>query len=200
MTIPITDVEVFLGRDLTADEEVRAGQLIPYAVSLLEARFPGLAVDAVAQAETVIVHPTSDVLWTPRYPVTAVESVEAAGREVTGFQWDEWGRIWADVSAVDDWEMNLTLARWADVAVTYGYGLDPTPLVLVQAVGTMVANVVRMNAANPNAVQSEALGAYQVSYGDFSARQTFAGMSVPEIPGLDYWDRRKRITSAALRS
>lgn len=198
MTITTLDVEVFLGRDLTQAESVRAAQLIPYAKALLESRFPGLALDQVEDAE-IVLHPQADDLWTPRFPVVAVSTVEVDGNAATGFQWDEWGRIWSDASLVNEFELNLTFRRATEVAITYDYGADPVSPVLVQAVASMVATTIRFSAANPDGVQSEALGSYNVSYGDFAVRQQAIGMTVPDLPGLDYWDRRKRITSVALR-
>lgn len=197
--VTIGDVEIALGRSLTATEEARTFQLLQTAEARFEDAFPGFSI--ATGTETVrVVPPASGVLWTPKYPVTAVDAVTIDDQALTADRFTLKGEVFLDVVGVDrTFELNLMYPGWnvGTWEVTYDFGLDPLPASIVGAIAEMVANLIRSNATNPDNVQTEMLGAYQVSYGDFAQRQAFAGMHLSEdhLAALKRWSRTRAVAA-----
>ena len=131
--------------------------------------------------------------------MTAVSSVSVDDTvaAATTYRWNSKGRIeFGNWSTAGDFELNLTgLTRWSEVAVTYTYGLATLSADIAAAVASAVAALLRRQATNPSGVQSESLGAYQVSYGDFSARLTEQGLVLDLSPSfLRRWSRTRQLS------
>jgi hypothetical protein len=197
MTVSTDDVATLLGRDLTEAEDARATRLIEIAESAVEAMLPGFSFAAGSETVDIGWH-DPNVMWTPRYPVAAINSITIAGGPVdlTGVRFDPKGKI--ELLPAGDPVINRAApAGWATVTVDYDFGLDPPPPVLAGIVATMVATVLRRQGTNPNNVLSETIGSYQVSYGAAAQDAQAAGMLVPDLPAR--WKRNVVVSVPLMR-
>lgn len=199
MPVTTDDVSALLGRDLTNDETNRVGRLIDFAVSQVESAAPGLSYATGTEQVDIVWH-DPDVAWTPRYPVTAVNSITLNGIPISleprlGYaRHDAKGKIEL-LDVYQTFVVNAPIIMgWSQLTVDYDFGLDPTPDDLCQIVAGMVADSLRRASYNPAGAvqQSETLGSYQ--HAETFVAQS-AHMVVPEIP--QRW-RRKAMTSVAL--
>lgn len=192
------DVETVLGRTMTAAEAVRSTRLIQFAEARFEATFPGFSI--ATGTETVeVAAPRDGELWTPKYPVTAVSAVTADDVAVSLASFDIKGKLLVPGDTLDTtytWQLNLPTWLGVTWEVTYAFGKSPLPLEIVEVIAGMVAGVIRRHATNPDNVQSEMLGAYQVSYGDYNVKAYDLGMSVSD----DQRDALKRWLRTAMVS
>jgi hypothetical protein len=175
MTVEVTDVEDLLGRELTTEEGYRVDRLIEMAEAAVESALPGFSI--AADSETVDVRSHDGELWTPRYPVTAIASLNLgdAVLSAAGYQFTEFGHVvFGERSILNSFEIEPW--RWSSdpgpYTVTYSYGLDPLPADVASAVAGMVAATLRQQATNPDNVASESLGAYAVTYGTTADRSS----------------------------
>lgn len=195
MTVSTDDVAVLLGRALTGDEEDRADRLIAIAESLVEAELPGFSFASGTETASIVSDDPA-VIWTPRYPVTAVSSVMIDGATLTsgdGYWWTDKGRI--ELSAAGTpWIVNSTWpsSPWPTCTVLYDYGLDPPPPVLAGVVAAMVAGALRFQGTNPGGVRSETIGSYSVAYAQTEAAMAAGGMVVPPLPAR--WQRNRTVS------
>ncbi len=184
MTVSTDDVAALLGRDLTADEDDRAGRLIEIAESAVEAALPGFSFATGRETVDVGWH-DPNVFWTPRYPVSAINRVTVNNGPVdaTWVRFDEKGKV--ELHDPGDPYINRRVpAGWATVTVDYDFGFDPPPPVLAGIVASMVATTQRRNEINPGNVYSETVGQYSVAYyGRAEPLSVVAGgMVLPVLP------------------
>lgn len=166
----LADVEVLLGRDLTADETARLDRLTEMAYAIVEGALPGFSIVAGTATDERIVHDDPDVAWTERYPVTAVTEVKIGDAVLssTSYRWTDRGRIELGRRAIlNEFEVNLSGYNFGeDLTVTYDYGMaDPPGDEVDTVVAQMLAGVLRNNATNPDGVTSTRLGDFEESYG-----------------------------------
>lgn len=195
MPVDTADVETLLGRDLTTTEADRAFRLVDLAQGLIEGELPGFTINP--GTETVEVTPGSDEMWTPRYPVTAINSITVDDIAVTGTEFNQLGRIRYTTSLLDDFEVNLSPFTSSTVTIDYDYGFDdliPDDVSLV--VAGMVSSVLRRQTANPDGLASTTLGAYSESHFQAEVAALAQGMVVP-TGALRRW-RRNRTLSVPL--
>ena len=202
MTVTQTDIEAILGRDLTAAEETRVARLTEMAEAQVESMLPGFSIATGTATDEDVPYNDPDLLWTARYPVTAVSAVKINGSTVDsdGYRWSTFGKLELTLGRQDDFEINVaSLAAFPTVTVTYTYGQSPVAADIAAAVAAGVAAVLRRQAANPDGVQSESLGAYQVSYGDAASKAAMSGVVPPESELLRRWKRNRQVSVPLLR-
>lgn len=193
-TIDVGAVVALLGRELTDDEEVRAVTLLELAEGVVEDALPGFSV-----ATGTATDETLDSWWLDRYPVSAVSELAVNGSVIDADRYtvsDEGEIRWLFMPAVDTFEWNLTWPATLTVTASYTFGFDPPPYSIVHEIAASVAATIRRQAANPNGVLNETLGAYSVGYGAAQQEALAAGLIV-NIDGLKRW-KRTRQTSVAL--
>lgn len=194
MPIDLEDVATLLGRDLTDAEVPRADRLASFAAAKLTDTLPGFTVEA--GTETVELNPeTTGNVWTPKYPVTAINSLEVDGNTITAGQYlfDQWGRIRASTTPIDTWQLNGFWTPVSTVAIDYDFGFDPITDDVSLAIASMVAAAIQRQGTNPSQIQAETLGAYSVTYGNWSLQQAAEGLTVP--PGtLRHWKRNRALS------
>lgn len=189
MPVDSSDVEILLGRDLTTPEANRVDRLIELATGLVQGAIPGFTLDE--DTETVDVWPPEPYswspasFWTPKYPVSAVEITGLSAVRFT-----EKGHVtygWPASVNSPDWDLPLAVP----LALTYTFGFAAIPDDVVSVIAAMVAVAINRQ-ANGGGVYAETLGAYSVTYGDWTVQQAAQGLTVP--PGaLDRW-RRKEVS------
>lgn len=197
MTIA-ADVAVLLGRAITASELTRVDRLVEMAQGAVESALPGFSF--ATGDETVDVRAHGNELWTPRYPVTAINGVSLGDAVLgsTSFEWTDRGRLTFGVrSVLNDFEIETSPA-WRSpgpYTVDYDYGFEDAdlPADIASAVAGLVATALRQQATNPDNVASETLGAYSVTYGTGPDR---AGVNagIGSTESLRYQLRRWRRT------
>lgn len=203
MPVAISDVEVMLGRALTAAEQTRATRLLAMAEAAVESALPGFTFDSGTETVTI----QSDdpgFIWTPKYPVSNVGEIQLDDEVIDAdyYRWNELGKITAHNHwPLNDYEVNLRFwgatTRAADITITYSYG-GTVPEDMAAMVASMVATTIRRQAVNPDNVQSEALGAYQVSFGDAEQRATSGGIVAPDtLPKR--WRRLRQVSVPLVR-
>lgn len=180
MTI-IDDVEVFLGRDLTDLETVRATRLIEIAAATVTAELPGLSI--LPGSEQATIYPGDpDVAWTPKYPVAGITSVTVAGNEMTGYGWTEKGCIsLVPLVLLNEFEINLTAGSVLPVVIDYDFGFTDLPADVSGAIAAPVAEAIRQQATNPDNLQSVTLGPYTETHGDAAVARAAAGIAAPML-------------------
>lgn len=166
----LADVEVILGRDLTANEDTRLDRLTEMAYAMVESALPGFSIAAGTATDERIVHDDPDVAWTERYPVTDVAEVKIGDAVLSpmSYEWTERGRIELGRRCIlNEFEINLMGYGFSEaLTVTYEYGMaDPPGDEVAIVVAQMIAGVLRNNATNPDGVTSTRLGAFEESYG-----------------------------------
>ena len=202
MIIDSLTIEALLGRALTTDEATRAAELVDLAAGVVEGAIPGFTIDP--GTETFEIFPEErGFFWTPKYPVTdlTIEGVSPVKVSEKGFV--RYGpNVYGDTNTFypssTPWLVNGP-SFWPStlpVSVTYSFGFtDPTRDIITVVASMVVAAITRQT--NGMGVQAESLGAYSVTYGDWSVQQAAQGLVLP--PGaLDRW-RRKETTVPLVR-
>lgn len=193
MAVDPADVEIVLGRALTSAETSRVDRLLQLAAGIVEGELPGFTIEPGTETVDVLASEPQS-LWTPRYPVRAINSVAVIDNLLAAdtYTWTEKGYIsrawWPLPERID---IDPLVAATA-VTVDYDFGFATVPNDVAMAVASMVAAAIARQ-TNPDRVQSEALGAYQVSYGDWSVREAAAGMTFP-AGGLRRWHRTRLLS------
>jgi hypothetical protein len=194
--ISLDDIEVLLGRELTTPEAARAQRLAELAAGKLSDTHPGFTIEADDETAVINLEATGG-FWTPKYPVTAINSLEVDGNTIPAGQYlfDQWGRIRASTTPLNEWELNgWTLGTWAGTAtVNYDFGFTTWPDDVTLTVAAMVATAISRQTANPAQIQAETLGAYSVTYGNWSLQQAAEGLTVP-TGALRYWKRNRSLS------
>lgn len=202
MTILQLDVEAILGRDLTVDEETRVDRLTAMAEAQVESLLPGFSIAAATATDEVIPWNDPDVMWTRRYPVTAVDSLEVDGNvvEASGYRWNELGEIQLlGGGRLNSWEVNLaSFPANPVITVTYDYGVDPVAADIAAAVAAVVAALLRGQAAGSAGIASESLGAYSVTYDTAAAGS--GGLAPPAADLLRRWKRTRQLSVPFVRT
>lgn len=202
MTVEQADIEAILGRVLTEAEEARVDRLTEMAEAQVESMLPGFAVALDSATDEVIPYSDPDIMWTKRYPVSAVDAVKLDGTalDTADYRWTEMGEIrLLGGGRLNSFEINL--ARFptsAEVTVTYDYGLDPLPADMAAAVASVVAALLQRQAINPDGVQSESLGAYSVTYAEAAAGS--GGLAPAPGDLLRRWKRTRRLSVPFVRT
>lgn len=175
------DVAVLLGRALTTDEAGRVDRLIELAETAIESQLTGFSFTAGNETVEIEWH-DPDVVWTPRYPVSAVDALTIDGVTVdpTAYRWDVKGKIEL-VDVGSGLVINrAAVAGWSRLAVDYEFGDVPDDLAAI--IAAAVAGVVRRQAANSGNVAAESLGAYSVTYDRAEIAAAAAGLILPDLP------------------
>lgn len=187
MPVDSSDVEILLGRTLTTDEQARVDRLLELASGLVEGSLPGFAIEQAT--ETIDVWPPQlGSFWTPRYPVSDLA--------IVGMPWirfTEKGNVrFGYGQTINSWDWPAALP----LSVTYTFGFATIPGDVTTVIAAMVAAAI--NRQTTGGVQAESLGAYSVTYGDWSVHEAAAGLTVPD-GALERW-RRKEISVALTRT
>lgn len=165
----LSDVEIILGRAITAAEDDRVDRLTEMAYAMVESNLPGFAIAEGTATDERIVHDDPDVAWTARYPVSAVTEVKLGDAVLssTSYRWTETGRIeLGRRSILNEFEINLSSYYFGeDLTVTYDFGMTDLGDEVLTVVAQMVAGVMRGQATNPDGVTSTRLGDFEESYG-----------------------------------
>lgn len=200
MTVSVDDVAALLGRDLTATEEDRVSRLVEIAESLVEAELPGYSLATGTETVEVVWH-DPDVIWTPRYPVTALHRVLIGDGLVdpSWLRWGDKGRIEL-LGGRPPWVVNGSWLTgvWPKVTVDYDYGRDPPAPGLAGVVAQMVATLLRRQGSNPGNVHRETIGDYSVQFDPIEVEATARGMVVP--PLHPRWSRTITVSVPLSRS
>lgn len=182
-TVSTDDVAALLGRDLTTAEDDRVGRLVEIAEGLVEAELPGYSFATGTETVDVNWH-DPDVIWTPRYPVTALNRFSVGGGVVdpTWLRWDDKGKIEL-LGGRPAWSVNRSwlASSWPTVTVDYDFGIDPPAAVLAGVVAQMVATLLRRQESNPGNVHRESVGDYAVQFDPIEVEATARGMVVPPL-------------------
>lgn len=195
-TISVKDVAALLGRDLTTAEEVRCARLIGYAEGGVEDALPGFSVATGTEEVEVVVH---GELWTPRFPVTAVNELSVDGTVIpaTAFRFTEKGKFQRVYSSA--WPVNSSSAGWfcdgALVTIDYDFGLDPPPYTVVNVVAAAVAAVLQRQAVNADGVlsRSETIDGY--TYNDqYDRDQARVAVLTVDPSALRRWSRTRQVS------
>lgn len=202
MTVAQTDIEAILGRDLTAAEETRVVRLTAMAEAQVESMLPGLSIAAGTATDEVIPWNDPDVMWTKRYPVTAIDELTVDGNAVdsAGYRWNEMGELQLlGGGRLNSWEINLrSFPTNPVITVTYDYGAATLAADIAAAVAAVVAALLRGQAAGSAGIQSESLGAYSVTYD--TAVAGAAGLAPPAADLLRRWKRTRQLSVPFVRA
>lgn len=202
MTVEQFDVEAILGRDLTTAETERVDRLIEMAEAQVESLIPGFAIATGTASDEVVAYNDPDVMWTRRYPVSAVTSFAVDGNAVDAadYRWNEMGEIQLlGGGRLNSWEVNLrAFPVNPTVTITYDYGIWPLGADVAAAVAAVVAALLRGQAAGSIGIQSESLGAYSVSYDTAAAAS--GGLAPPASELLRRWKRTRQLSVPFVRS
>lgn len=202
MTIAQTDVEAILGRDLNSAEETRVARLIAMAEAQVESMLPGFSIAAGTATDEAVAYNDPDSLWTRRYPVTAIGSLEVDGNGVdtAGYRWNEMGEIQLlGAGRLNSWEINLrSFPSNPAITVTYDYGANPVAADIAAAVSAVVAALLRGQAAGSAGIASESLGAYSVTYDTAVAGS--GGLAPPATELLRRWRRTRMLSVPFVRA
>lgn len=203
MTIDTDDIEALLGRNLTTAENVCVDRLIELAEGAVEDVLPGFSI--ATGTETVdVAGDDPDTLWTPRYPLSDLTelTVDSVTVDPVYYRTTVKGRI--DLGSWPaPWTGNAPeQPPWwgSTISVTYDFGLDPPPPAIVNAVASMVANLLRSQASNSNGAMSYSIGSYAESHGAAAQAALAAGMVVPDSVGLRRWSRTRQVSVPLTRA
>lgn len=189
-TVSVEHVAALLGRALTAAEQVRSARLLEFGEAAVEDALPGFSV-AVGTEEAIVI-PHGGEVWTPRYPVSAVNSVTVAGSEVdaAAFTFTEKGLIRFVRSVAWPFDRDYpTLGT--TVVVDYDFGLDPPPAAVANVVAASVVAVLRRQASNADGVLSESIDGYSVTFD----RDEVRSLAVSVDPAaLRRWSRTRQVS------
>lgn len=168
MTVSTDDVLVLLGRAFTGDEEDRASRLVEMAEAAVESALPGFNFTAGTETATLHLEDHDGILWTPKYPVTAITSVTSAGTALpsSAYTFNEQGRILVFDAA--SYVVNAShYDLWCGpVVVDYDFGLDPVPADMAGFVAGLVAGTLRAQGVNADGLRSESIDGYARTFSD----------------------------------
>lgn len=168
----VTDIEAILGRDLTTEEAYRVPRLIEMAEAAVSRALPGFSLVEGDETVTIVGH--GNEIWTPKYPVTAINSLTVGAAVFTdgSYTFDDKGKItFGEQTILNAFEIE----PWAwysepgPFTIDYDFGLAELPADIAGAIAGAVAVQIRQYAINPGNVKSESLGAYSVTYSDSEA-------------------------------
>ena len=196
----VTDVEDYLGRDLSADT-ARIERLITRAEGIVAGDMPGLTFGA--GTETVTLYGDADeVLWLPKYPVTAVTSVTIDGVALVAGDYTvgTLGNLRRLSSSISDPQLSGTPGLWPDagtaIVVTYDYGISSSAC--PPELSAVVTELVAGRVANPEQLTQESMGDRSHSYAAPAAAGAGDSLSAGQRNRLRHW-RRFRFASARIR-
>ena len=161
MFATVEDVEAVTGCIDQADRDQ-----VERLIGLVSALVAGAAEQLLERVDNDVVVlpvPTDGArLWLPEWPVRAVHSVTIDGQglvPVDTYRWSRYGFV--EMIGPRCWPCTGRLVAPVTVTVDYDHGFVTVPPALAALVVSIVARI----RANPEGVQSEALGAYSVVHG-----------------------------------
>lgn len=190
MPIAQSDVEAILLRPLTVTEETYFDTLAELAAGQLQGLLPGFTIEP--GEETVEVRGNRPELWTPRYPVRAITSINVGAGALTpsSYTVDELGHVlFGQRAVINEWEIN-TVDDYlrADVyEITYTYGFTTIPANVRGALAGVLARAFRRAELGADGVTQETLGSYSVTYEKLSA--SVVAVAPEEVGALRKWKR-----------
>ena len=200
----VEDLAARLGRDLTPDEQARAGALLADASALVR-RYTGQRFESPPVTETVILRARGGEVRLPQRPVLSVDAVLAvvglagvADVPVVGWRWD--GRDLVHVDVCDDVVINLPAIlddvenyRPRSYRVTYQHGYDEVP---DDVVAVVCAATLRTLTAPTMAggVVAETIGGYSYRLADGTAGGVAVTLNGADREALAPYRRRSGVT------